>query len=714
MACRLHNRALLLSSSRFTHSQVAQGMSQQEPACCRASSQEDESLVLIVSGSLALALVSLQRYLSTCISTVNSLALLREQAQEVQQLKKDLTRLTAEMSSLKTEIEDLRMAMSAMPVEESVQMSAWALKSTGVTIDLQRSHSSFTWPCRLFWFLCDLRPQETFVQSELPRAFQRIRLLIQSNWGKSRYTCIYRVQVHGKVYGVWYCMAYDTVWYGMVWYGMVWYGMVWYGMVWYGMVWYGMASCMVQNDVVYGMAWHGYGMICCIECYAIVWFVVWYGMVWYGMVWYGMVWYGMVWYGMVWYGKMYDMVWYRMGYGVEYSTLWFIVWYRIVYGIELYMVWYGAWVWNGTVCCIECYAIVWYVVWYSMVWYTMVWYGMAWHGMAWHGVVSYGREYNGTLYVIAWCDVWYGIVYGMVWHESQHTSAGMERDMLAEEMDMLEEDMRMLRECLAQRSAESQMQRGMLRRLAKKQEQLKDSITQLSAEGTPCVAMELCKSSNQALLPAASCRGRRSPRYHRLHVRSWWKNSCAVYGMVWYGMVWYGMVWYGMVWYGMVWYGMVWCGMVWYEIVWYGMVWYGMVWYVWYGMVWYGMVWYGMVWYGMVWHGMAWHGVAWHGMGWDGTGYDMGSGTVWGCMVYGMVCSMHCGKSERSQYHSNKNTLDINCSLITVEADNKRVMYVSTAPQKQDIISKMTLKPIGNALHLMVEFHDMDPEFIFL
>ncbi|KAK2524024.1 interferon alpha-2 [Columba livia] len=228
MACRLHNRALPLSSPRFTHSQVAQGMSQQEPACCRASSQEDESLVLIVSGSLALALVSLQRYLSTCVSTVNSLALLREQAQEVQQLKKDLTRLTAEMSSLKTEIEDLRMAMSAMPVEESVQMSAWALKSTGVTIDLQRSQRSFTWPCRLFWFLCDLRPQETFVQgldeegkeetllgtfsydikkapaqtfplqSELPRAFQRIRLLIQSNWGKSRYTCIYRVQVHGK------------------------------------------------------------------------------------------------------------------------------------------------------------------------------------------------------------------------------------------------------------------------------------------------------------------------------------------------------------------------------------------------------------------------------------------------------------------------------------------------------------------------------------
>lgn len=35
---------------------------------------------------------------------------------------------------LSQEIEDLRMAMSAMPVEESVQMSAWALKSTGVDV----------------------------------------------------------------------------------------------------------------------------------------------------------------------------------------------------------------------------------------------------------------------------------------------------------------------------------------------------------------------------------------------------------------------------------------------------------------------------------------------------------------------------------------------------------------------------------------------------
>ncbi|XP_062480053.1 uncharacterized protein LOC134166428 isoform X1 [Pezoporus occidentalis] len=36
------------------------------------------------------------------------------------------------------------------------------------------------------------------LQNERPGAFQFIRLAIQSNWGKSGNTCIYRVQVHGK------------------------------------------------------------------------------------------------------------------------------------------------------------------------------------------------------------------------------------------------------------------------------------------------------------------------------------------------------------------------------------------------------------------------------------------------------------------------------------------------------------------------------------
>ncbi|NXS90400.1 SPAG4 protein, partial [Erpornis zantholeuca] len=32
----------------------------------------------------------------------------------------------------------------------------------------------------------------------LPRAFSRVKLLVKSNWGNPWYTCIYRVQVHGK------------------------------------------------------------------------------------------------------------------------------------------------------------------------------------------------------------------------------------------------------------------------------------------------------------------------------------------------------------------------------------------------------------------------------------------------------------------------------------------------------------------------------------
>ncbi|KFZ55128.1 SUN domain-containing protein 3, partial [Antrostomus carolinensis] len=41
-------------------------------------------------------------------------------------------------------------------------------------------------------------PTQTFpLQNELRRAFLFIRLVVQSNWGKPGYTCIYRVQVHG-------------------------------------------------------------------------------------------------------------------------------------------------------------------------------------------------------------------------------------------------------------------------------------------------------------------------------------------------------------------------------------------------------------------------------------------------------------------------------------------------------------------------------------
>ncbi|XP_059690567.1 SUN domain-containing protein 3-like [Gavia stellata] len=40
---------------------------------------------------------------------------------------------------------------------------------------------------------------QTFhVQKELPRTFRYIKFEVQSNWGNPEYTCVYRVQVHGK------------------------------------------------------------------------------------------------------------------------------------------------------------------------------------------------------------------------------------------------------------------------------------------------------------------------------------------------------------------------------------------------------------------------------------------------------------------------------------------------------------------------------------
>ncbi|XP_040397892.1 sperm-associated antigen 4 protein-like [Cygnus olor] len=42
------------------------------------------------------------------------------------------------------------------------------------------------------------KPMQTFPLQKIPRAFQFIKIVIQSNWGNPEYTCIYRVQVHGR------------------------------------------------------------------------------------------------------------------------------------------------------------------------------------------------------------------------------------------------------------------------------------------------------------------------------------------------------------------------------------------------------------------------------------------------------------------------------------------------------------------------------------
>ncbi|NXS46482.1 SUN2 protein, partial [Balaeniceps rex] len=53
-----------------------------------------------------------------------------------------------------------------------------------------------------FTYAVQKEPTQTFpLQNGIPRAFRLLKLVIQSNWGKPGYTCIYQVQVYGKIVG---------------------------------------------------------------------------------------------------------------------------------------------------------------------------------------------------------------------------------------------------------------------------------------------------------------------------------------------------------------------------------------------------------------------------------------------------------------------------------------------------------------------------------
>ncbi|XP_061212400.1 sperm-associated antigen 4 protein-like [Neopsephotus bourkii] len=198
----------------------------------------------------------------------------------MQKLRDEVTHLAAEIRSIKKEVQQMREAIS-----EPVEVPDWALKSTGCTINLQRSSSTSACLRRVFWSLFRQPFEDTFVQPDaspgycwkmqqsqsevlirlptevqptaitlqycsktatslvtvssapkdftvsgldeegqgetllgsflysvqkeptqtfplqngIPRAFRLLKLSIQNNWGKPTYTCIYRVQVHGKM-----------------------------------------------------------------------------------------------------------------------------------------------------------------------------------------------------------------------------------------------------------------------------------------------------------------------------------------------------------------------------------------------------------------------------------------------------------------------------------------------------------------------------------
>ncbi|XP_068785511.1 sperm-associated antigen 4 protein-like [Struthio camelus] len=198
----------------------------------------------------------------------NSLALLREKIRERELLEEQVARLQAEMGAAKEALlhsveevlEESKMAeekrghlldLTRAALEKTaanyLEMVDWALKTTGATIDTERTSSTYggrgggaRWLG--LWFFSVANPPDTILQAllepdlpslsvalegvgeeaaaetllglflfdvdkeavqtfrlekQLPRPFQYIKFQVQSNWGNPEYTCIYRVQVHG-------------------------------------------------------------------------------------------------------------------------------------------------------------------------------------------------------------------------------------------------------------------------------------------------------------------------------------------------------------------------------------------------------------------------------------------------------------------------------------------------------------------------------------
>ncbi|NXE00530.1 SPAG4 protein, partial [Chaetorhynchus papuensis] len=68
----------------------------------------------------------------------------------------------------------------------------------GISVDADREEETLL---GMFTYNTEKDPIQTFPLKNmlLPRAFSRVKLLVKSNWGNPWYTCIYRVQVHGKM-----------------------------------------------------------------------------------------------------------------------------------------------------------------------------------------------------------------------------------------------------------------------------------------------------------------------------------------------------------------------------------------------------------------------------------------------------------------------------------------------------------------------------------
>ncbi|XP_040511972.1 sperm-associated antigen 4 protein-like isoform X2 [Gallus gallus] len=219
--------------------------------------------------------------LQTAPRPMNSGNSLTEETQGIENQRNGVSYLAEERGTVMKDAQDLREAACVMPKEKCFTKCDRALKSAGVSIDLQRSSRS-AWHCKVAWFLCTQNVVETFeqldmspgycwplkasqsqvvfnlptkvqptavtvqhsvetnlwhvssaprdfavfgldeegekeallgkftydvrkevtqtfqLQTEIPRAFWHIKLVVLNNWGNAGHTCIYRVQVHGK------------------------------------------------------------------------------------------------------------------------------------------------------------------------------------------------------------------------------------------------------------------------------------------------------------------------------------------------------------------------------------------------------------------------------------------------------------------------------------------------------------------------------------
>ncbi|NWW04717.1 SPAG4 protein, partial [Oreocharis arfaki] len=68
----------------------------------------------------------------------------------------------------------------------------------GSSVDADREEETLL---GMFTYDTEQDPIQTFPLKDmlLPRAFSHVKLLVKSNWGNPWYTCIYQVQVHGKM-----------------------------------------------------------------------------------------------------------------------------------------------------------------------------------------------------------------------------------------------------------------------------------------------------------------------------------------------------------------------------------------------------------------------------------------------------------------------------------------------------------------------------------